>query len=274
MNKCLKFATMFFALSLCAAPLWAQITGTITGVAKDKAGNPISGATVELVNTQSGTKYQLKTNAKGQYYSVGISLGVYHATLVKDGQELDQHGNVVIEASGERQCDFDLAQDTAAAAQQQQKAAAQQSQNQKIKGLNDTLKQAKELEGAGNYDQAVTILQQATQVDPTQDLVWAYLGDAQRGAKKYSDAVESYQKALAIKPTSGPYMAQLADAYANRGNHHAFLTLDSVDLITEIPDALTHLLDLLFRRVEFHRDDHRSISSEIKNPLFRVGRFY
>jgi tetratricopeptide (TPR) repeat protein len=217
MKKCLKFATMFFALSLCAAPLWAQITGTITGVAKDKAGNPISGASVELVNTATGTKYELKTNSKGQYYSVGIALGVYHASLVKDGQELDQHGNVVIEASGERQCDFDLAQDTAAAAAQQQKAAAQQSQNQKIKGLNDTLKQAKELEGAGNYDQAVTILQQATQVDPTQDLVWAYLGDAQRGAKKYSDAVESYQKALAIKPTSGPYMAQLADAYAKSG---------------------------------------------------------
>jgi hypothetical protein len=34
------------------------------------------------------------------------------------------------------------------------------------------------------------------------------------------------------------------------------------------------LLDLLFRRVEFHRDDHGSISSKTKNPLFRVGCFY
>jgi hypothetical protein len=25
--------------------------------------------------------------------------------------------------------------------------------------------------------------------------------------------------------------------------------------------------------VEFHRDDHRSISSKMKNPLFRVGCF-
>lgn len=83
--------------------------------------------------------------------------------------------------------------------------------------MNDTLKQAKELEGQGNYDQAITILQQATTVDPNQDLVWAYLGDAQRGAKKYSDAVESYQKALALKPTSGPYMSQLADSYAKSG---------------------------------------------------------
>ena len=72
--------------------------------------------------------------------------------------------------------------------EQRKKIEATQKENEKIKGLNATLKQAKELEGAGNYDQAITILQQATKVDPNQDLVWGYLGDAQRGAKKYPDA--------------------------------------------------------------------------------------
>jgi tetratricopeptide (TPR) repeat protein len=217
MRNYIKLATVIFALSMCAAPLWAQISGTITGVAKDKDGKPISGATVQLVNTQTGTKYNLKTNSKGAYYSVGIGLGVYRATLIKDGQELDSHGNVVIEASGERQCDFDLAKDMAEAAAQQQKSASQQKENEKIKNLNAVLKQAKELEGAGNYPQAVTILQQATQAAPNQDLVWAYLGDAQRGAKQYPEAIQSYQKALAIKPNDGPYMGQLADAYAKAG---------------------------------------------------------
>jgi len=217
MKKSIKLLTLFFALSLCAAPLWAQITGTITGIAKDKDGKPISGATVQLVNTQTGTKYNLKTNSKGAYYSVGIGLGTYRAALIKDGQEIDSHGNVVIEASGERECDFDLAKDEAEAAAQQQKAASEQKENEKIKNLNQILKQAKDLEGAGNYQQAVTILQQATQTAPNQDLLWAYLGDAQRGAKQYPDAIQSYQKALAIKPNDGPYMAQMADAYAKSG---------------------------------------------------------
>jgi tetratricopeptide (TPR) repeat protein len=64
-------------------------------------------------------------------------------------------------------------------------------------------------------------------VDPNQDLIWGYLGDAQRGAaahasdpqaktKGYQDAVESYQKALAIKQ-SPAYHAGLADAYARSG---------------------------------------------------------
>ena len=57
------------------------------------------------------------------------------------------------------------------------------------------LPKPRSLKRPGNYDQAVTVLQQATQVDPNQDLIWVNLGDAQRGAKKYPDAIESYQKA-------------------------------------------------------------------------------
>ncbi len=217
MKRYLNFSLMLLLLVMCSAPGWAQITGVVKGVVKDKDGKPIAGATVELVGTQTGTKYTLKTNSKGAYYSVGISLGNYRATLFLNGQEVDSHGNVVITATEEREVDFDLAADAAMAAEQNKAAAAAQQQNTKIKGLNATLKQAKELEGAGNYDQAVTILQQATQVDPNQDLVWAYLGDAQRGAKKYTDAIESYQKALAIKPNNGPYLGQVADAYAKAG---------------------------------------------------------
>jgi tetratricopeptide (TPR) repeat protein len=217
MKKYLNFSVLLLLVILCSAPVWAQITGTVKGVVKDKDGKPIAGATIELVGTQTGTKYTLKTNSKGAFFSVGIGLGTYRATLLLNGQEVDSHGNVVITATDEREVDFDLAADEAMAAEQNKAAAAAQQQNTKIKGLNATLKQAKELEGAGSYDQAVTLLQQATQVDPNQDLVWAYLGDAQRGAKKYTDAIESYQKALAIKPTNGAYMGQLADAYAKAG---------------------------------------------------------
>ena len=217
MKKSLNFSLMLLLLVMFSAPVWAQITGVVKGVVTDQNGKPIVGATVELVGTQTGSKYTLKTNSKGAFYSVGIGLGTYRATLYINGQEVDSHGNVVVEATGEREIPFDLAKDAAMAAEQSKQAEAAQQQNTKIKGLNATLKQAKELEGAGNYDQAVTLLQQATQVDPNQDLVWAYLGDAQRGAKKYTDAIESYQKALALKPTNGPYMGQLADAYAKAG---------------------------------------------------------
>ncbi|MFZ0314017.1 MAG: tetratricopeptide repeat protein [Candidatus Korobacteraceae bacterium] len=247
MKKYINLAGIALVIAMSTVSLWAQITGTITGVARDKDGKPIVGATVELFNAANGKKYTLKTNSKGQYYSVGIDLGTYRVTLIQNGNEIDEHGNAVIEASGERQVDFDLAKDSTPAGEQQQAGAAQKS-GEKIKGLNASLKQAKELEGAGNYDQAISVLQQATQVDPSQDLVWGYLGDAQRGAaehstdsqaksKYYQDAIESYQKALAIKPTSGAYMAQLADAYAHSGQTDKAVQLYASAVQADPPNA-------------------------------------
>jgi len=40
-------------------------------------------------------------------------------------------------------------------------------------------------------------------------------------------------------------------ADADSADHHALLTLDRVDLITEVPYSLAHLLDLLPGRVDF-----------------------
>jgi tetratricopeptide (TPR) repeat protein len=221
MKKYIYFVAVLFVLSMCAAPLWAQMEGSIRGTVTDQSGKPIPNATVRLYDAQNGRKYEIKTNDKGEYRSIGIYLGTYKATLIVNGNAVDEHNGVPIYAGQEQVVPFDLAKDLGGASgisdEQRKKMEEAQKQNEKIKGLNASLQQAKELEGAGNYDQAITVLQQATQVDPNQDLVWAYLGDAQRGAKKYSDAVESYQKALALKPTSGPYMSQLADAYAKSG---------------------------------------------------------
>ncbi len=219
MKRYVNFAAVLLLAGMCSAPLWAQMEGSIRGVAKDQSGKPIVGATVQLYDAATGRKYEAKTNDKGEYFRIGVYLGTYKFTLLVNGTPVDEHDNVPIGGAQERVVDFQLASDAAAGptAEQQKKIEATQKENDKIKGLNATLKQAKELEGAGNYDQAIVELQKATQVDPNQDLVWAYLGDAQRGAKKYTDAVESYQKALALKPTSGSYHSGLADAYAKSG---------------------------------------------------------
>ena len=219
MKKCLNVAAMLCLLCLCAAPSWAQLEGSIRGVCKDQDGKPYNGATVLVTDSQTGRKYTIKCN-NGEYSSIGIYTGTYKATLMVNGNAVDEHNNIPITPGYEQVVDFDLQKERGPATmtdEQRQKMEAAKAQNEKIKNLNSTLKQAKDLEGQGNYDQAITILQQAAQSAPEQDLVWAYLGDAQRGAKKYPDAIESYKKALAIKPTNGAYMSQMADAYAKSG---------------------------------------------------------
>jgi len=209
---------LIFVLGLSSVPLWAQM-GSVKGTAKDENGKPLEGAVVVLVNSENGRKTELKTNKGGEFSAIGLAQGMYTVTLSKDGALLVKYDKVPIQSGEERAITFDLAKEKKAglSEEQQRKIAEAQKANEKIKGLNATLAQAKQLEAAGNYDEAVNVLQQATQVDPNQDLVWAYLGDAQRGAKKYPDAVTSYEKAVSLKPNFGPYLNGLADAYAKSG---------------------------------------------------------
>ena len=228
MKKYINIIALVFAIALGTAPAWGQLDGRIRGVVKGPDGNPIAGATVQLYDTASGRKYTSKTNNKGEYLFGVVYMGTYKATLMVNGNPVDEKSSIGVGAGQEQVVDWNEGGGgNTLTEEQKQKQAAQQKEASKIKGLNASLQQAKELEGAGNYDQAIAVLQQATQVDPSQDLVWGYLGDAQRGAaahatdaqaktKDYQDAIESYQKAIAIKPTAS-YQAGLADAYARTG---------------------------------------------------------
>jgi tetratricopeptide (TPR) repeat protein len=206
-------------LSLSAIPLWAQATGAVKGVVKDQTGKLVEGVTVELTSAETGKKYDLKTNSKGEYSSIGILAGTYDFTLMKDGKTIDQMTKVPVVAGGEpRVVDFDFTKRQTGPTEEQKKQAEEvQKHNEKVKTLNAALTQAKQLEADKNWDEAINVLQQASQVDPKQDLVWFNLGDAQRGAKKYPEAIESYEKAIAIKSTVGAYHNNLADAYAKSG---------------------------------------------------------
>ncbi len=210
-------------LGVCAMPAMAQMA-TVRGVCKDQEGKPITDGVVEWINLDNNRKIDLKTNKSGEYFSVGIPSGKYNVTLSRDGKVIDLFNGVVLEAGEAPPLNFDLKKDLAQAMaksgvseEQVKKQEETQKQNEKIKGLNAKLAEARDLEKAGNYDQAIGLLQEAANAEPKKDLLWAYLGDAYRGAKKYPEAVEAYQKALAINPNSGAYHNGLADAYAKSG---------------------------------------------------------
>jgi tetratricopeptide (TPR) repeat protein len=209
------------ALVLCLGtlPMMAQASGTVKGSAKDTEGKPITDATVDLENIENGHKISLKLNSKGEYFSVGIPAGTYNFRLVKNGQPIDGFNKVPIAAGPEQTVNFDLKKDrgSAADAEQMKKYEEAKAANEKIKGLNATLQQARDLEKAGNYDQAIAVLKPAAEQNTDKDLLWASLGDAYRGAKQYPEAVEAYQKAIQLNPQSGGYKNGLADCYAKSG---------------------------------------------------------
>ena len=223
MKKYITLA-MFLVLlvGLSVLPLVAQTTG-IHGVAKDQAGKPITDGVVEVTNTDSGRKTTIKTDKNGEFRAIGLTPGNYDAVLTRNGQQVDAISQIPIGVGDMREVNFDLKKDLAAkgaAGPSEEQVKKQQEavkQNEKIKGLNAKLAEARDLEKAGNYDQAITIMQEATTAEPSKDLLWAYLGEAYTGGKKYPEAIESYQKAIAIKPDSVSYHTGLANAYNKAG---------------------------------------------------------
>ena len=52
-----------------------QTTGVIRGSVIDEAGNPISGASVQIIHIPSGSKSSTSTGNSGAFYSRGLRLG-------------------------------------------------------------------------------------------------------------------------------------------------------------------------------------------------------
>jgi tetratricopeptide (TPR) repeat protein len=205
-----------FALSAAA-----QMTTQVKGFAKDETGKPITDAQVIFQSTESGRKYSnIKTDKKGEYFSLGVQPGKYNITLAKDGQEIWHINGINITLTGDNVFNFDMAKEKAAAAQasgiseeQRKKNEAAAKENNKIKGLNEKLNAARQAKDAGNIDQAIQIMQEATQLDATKDILWATLADMDMAGQKYPEAIDAYQKAIAIAPTKGEYHNNLGQAY-------------------------------------------------------------
>ena len=209
-------AVMITAIAIAlSSSAYAQSFAKISVKATDEKGQVISGAKVDLSDSETGARYSFKTDKKGEYFSIGIRPGKYKVVLSKDGKELFHFDNFPIRLTPDGSAvvlDFDLQKEKSGAAsatprlQVGGKGAPQRTQmteeqkkelerinkenekvakeNDQIKGLNQLLAQARTAEQAGNLDQAITLLNQATQAAPNRDLLWGSLGQAYLTAAK------------------------------------------------------------------------------------------
>lgn len=220
----------YFILSLLlalAVGLWAPLgysqTSSVKGVCKDLEGNPIDGATVEWTGAETGHKYSVKTNKKGEYFSLGISPGKYNIKLIKDGKEIYHFSGVSV-GMDEVTLDFDLKKEQASAAKgqgvspEEAKAIAEQQakaskEKDTVKALNEKLTAAKAASDAGDFEKAISVLNEATAMDSTRDLVWFQLAnayyasapkqtDADEKKKRYETASADFQKAIDLRKGS------------------------------------------------------------------------
>jgi Tfp pilus assembly protein PilF len=233
----IKFRNL--ALSAAATLLFtftasAQVTG-LEGIVKDETGKPIQGAVVKIDRKDIKGSYPVKTDKKGHYGHYGLPIGNYKLTLEVDGKVRDSVDNVRSKMGDPQHIDFNLKaaqqekQATAAAndsgqltkeqAQKmtpEQKAAFEKAVKQreaemsKNKALNDAYTAGKDALTAKDYDTAIASLTKASEMDPSQNVIWTMLAQAymdQAKTKTGADqdtartkGLEAYQKAIALKP--------------------------------------------------------------------------
>jgi len=211
-----------------SVPVLAQ-TGSVRGTCRDGQGQPIVGAEVVWQNTDNGRTTRLKTNKKGEYFSLGIEPGNYTVTLNQNGKVLDSMKGIKVELD-EVTHDIDLKQiqqdniqqtakqrgvSTEEVKKQQAAAVEAEKYNANIKAVNEKLVAANNLTHAQppNYDQAIATLNEATQMAPDQDVVWYRLG-----ATYLQSATSQTDKAEQTKRNTEAYndMKKAIDIYKQR----------------------------------------------------------
>jgi tetratricopeptide (TPR) repeat protein len=242
----------------------AQAAGaSIHGHVLNPAGVAVNKGEVRLTTDRAAEakdrKYQYKfpIDQNGDYKGDGIAAGNYVVFVFQDDKSLDYVESVVFANGDDKVVNFDMSRaeylakmtpdERKALEEYKKKNAEIVANNSKIQNLNALLTQARADNKAGNYDSAITAMQQATAAKPDEGILWVTLGDSQMGSgdaaakaaktagtsptdpaivQKYTDATTSYKKGIELNAASkkpSPDVAsaaynQLGQAYAKMGN--------------------------------------------------------
>lgn len=241
------YVAQLLLLSMGAIAAFAQTT-QVKGYVKGPDG-PVVGAQVQLKDSETGRKFTLKSDKKGEFFSIGISPGKYDVTVTKDSKVIytangfpvslnnevneldidlqptggDQAAQAPAPAPGKAQAQPKLTEEQKKEMEETQKKNAEiAKENLKIGNLNNLLKEAQADMQAKNYDGAVTVMQQAEQADNGQHYqVLGVLGSAFVADKKYPEGIDALNKAIALAQNDPKGKPMMANFYDNLGQAYA-----------------------------------------------------
>ncbi len=221
-------ACLALVLALTAQKGWSQpAPASVHGHVNNAIGSPLTKGQVKLTQDKSSDaaarKYTntFEIDANGDFKGTGIAPGNYLAIVFVDDKSVDFQDNVAFAAGEDHALNFDMTRkeyiDKMTPEEKKQleefkkKNGEAAQANAKIANLNALLTQARADTKAGNYDSAITAMQQATTQKPDEGILWVALGDAQLGS---ADAAAKTAKA-AGKPIDQTVQAKYAEAAAS-----------------------------------------------------------
>ena len=100
--------SMLWLIILSIAAVAQTVTGTIKGTVVDTNGGIVPGASIEIVNIETGLKRDLATNDDGAYLATFLPIGNYRVTINQTGFAPVTRENIQITLNETRQVDFKL----------------------------------------------------------------------------------------------------------------------------------------------------------------------
>ncbi len=228
----------------------APATASLHGHVQNAAGQPVAKGDVKLTTDKTSDpknrkyQYDFPLDANGDYKGTGVAPANYLAVVFQDDKSLDFIESLDVKASDDKTVNFDMTrpeylskmtpEEKKALEEFKKKNSEATSANAKIANLNTTLQQARADTKSGNFDAAITSMQNATQQKPDEAILWVALGDAQLGkadaatkaagkpatdpsvAQNYKDAVDSYKKAIDANAASKKPSPETAAAAQNQ----------------------------------------------------------
>ncbi len=229
-------------------------TASIHGRVINPVGAPLNGGEIRLTTDKTSEAknrkfaYTFPIDATGNYKGTGIKAENYVVIVFQQDKSLDFIDNVAFKAGEDKTVDFDMTrkeyvdkmtpEEKKALEEYRKKNAEVTNANKTIANLNTLLTQARADNKAGNYDAAITAMQQATTQKPDEGILWVTLGDAQLGSAdaaakalkasgkpvagdatvtgKYNDAIASYKKAVDLNAASKKPSPETAAAAYNQ----------------------------------------------------------
>ncbi len=237
----------------------AAKTASIHGHVNNSVGAPIKGAQVRMTTDHSTDPktvkwaYTFPVNDNGDYTGTGIAPNTYLVVVYVEEKSIDYFADQTFKAGEDKLLNFDMQrkefldkmtpEEKAALEAFKKKNAEVTAANAKIANLNNALKEAREDDKEGKYDDAAKLMTDATTAKPEEPLLWFELGNAQLGVadtaakaakaagtpptdpallQKYGDAGASYKKAIDLYTTAKkPSPEALAAAYNQMGQAYA-----------------------------------------------------
>lgn len=248
-------ACLALVLAMAGQNGWAQpAPASVHGHVNNPIGAPIQKGQVKLTQDRSSDEKSRKytstfdIDASGNFKGTGIAPGTYVAIVFVDDKSIDFLDNITFAAGEDHLLNFDMSRkeyiDKMSPEEKKQleeykkKNSEATQANAKIANLNTLLTQARTDTKAGNFDSAITAMQQATSQKPDEGILWVAMGDAQLGSAdaaakaaktagkpvdqtiqtKYTDAAASYKKAIDANAASKkPNVETAAAAYNQMG---------------------------------------------------------